>query len=115
VSDAGKSFVYTNIHSGLRPVFPEVETYCPIDHLFFGFRNSLGMKQVLGPGWHHYLDMEVVGSGRIRKQLPAVSPISQMNQPKLVHETVELAPSSFVQLEVDCDEHRPIPSVAERK
>jgi hypothetical protein len=70
------------------------------------------MKQVLGPGWHHYLDMEVVGSGRIRKQLPAVSPISQMNQPKLVHEPVELAAaSSFVHLEVDCHEHRTIPGL----
>jgi hypothetical protein len=85
-----------------------METDRSIDHLFFGFRNSLEMKQVLGPGRHHYLDMEVVGSGGIRKQLPAVSPISQMNQPKLVHETVELAPSSFVHLEVNCNEYRPV-------
>jgi hypothetical protein len=44
-----------------------VETYRPIDHLFFGFRNPLEMKQVLGPGWHLYLSMEVVGPGGIRK------------------------------------------------
>jgi hypothetical protein len=44
-----KGFVYTNIYSVFRRIFPEVETKCPIDHLFFGFRNSLAMKQILGP------------------------------------------------------------------
>ena len=60
-SGVTKGFVYTNIHSGFRRIFPEVETDRPIDQFFFAFRNSLAMKQILGPGWHHYLDMEVVG------------------------------------------------------
>jgi hypothetical protein len=34
-----------------------------------------------------------------------------MNQPKLVHETVELARPNFVQLEVDRNEHWPIPGL----
>src|SRR5258708_37219434 len=34
-----------------------------------------------------------------------------MNQPKLVHETVELASASFVHLEVNCHKHRPIPGL----
>ena len=58
-----KSFVYTNVHSGFRRIFLEVEAQCSIDHLFFDFRNSLAMKQVLRPGWHHDLNMEVVAEG----------------------------------------------------
>jgi hypothetical protein len=62
----------------------------------------------LGPGWHHDLDMETVGPGRIGKQLPAVRSIPQINQPQFVHKRVELGPSTLVQLDIDRNQHRPV-------
>ncbi len=62
-----KGFIYTNIRSNFGRISSEVESYCPIDRLFFGFRNPLLMKQVLGPGWHHHLDMELGGPSRVCK------------------------------------------------
>ena len=59
-------FIHTNIGSKVRWISSKVEIECPIDGLPFGFRRSLELKQILRPGWHHYLDMEVAGSSRIR-------------------------------------------------
>ena len=50
---------------------PYVETLTPLekvsgcDQLLFGLGNPLARKQVLRPGWHHDLDMEVIGLGRV--------------------------------------------------
>src|SRR5208282_3057656 len=103
-----KSLIHTNIHAEFRRVFAHVQTSRLIDQLFFGLGNPLAQKQVLGPGWHHDLDMEVIGLGRVGKQLPAVSSISQINQPQLIDKSVELGSSSLVQLNVDCNKHRPV-------
>jgi hypothetical protein len=36
-----KGFIYTNMRSNFGRISSEVESYCPIDRLFFGFRNPL--------------------------------------------------------------------------
>jgi hypothetical protein len=61
-----KGFIYPNIGSKIRWISAEVEIECPIDGFLFGFRGPLELKQILRPGRHHYLDMEVGGSSRIR-------------------------------------------------
>ena len=79
------------MHSGFRRIFPDVESYRSIAHLFFGFRNTLEMKQILGPGWHHYLSMEVVGPGRIRQSLASCK-LDFANEP--VARTYRVFPNS---------------------
>jgi hypothetical protein len=89
-------FVHTNIHLCFRRFSAHVQALCLIDQLFFGLSNSLTQKQVLGPGWHHDLDVETVLSGRVRKHLPAVGSISQINQAQLIHKLLEFESLAFV-------------------
>ncbi len=50
----------------------------------------------------------MIGLSRVGKHLSAISSNSQINQPQLIHKSVELRSSSLVQLNVDCNKYRPV-------